>query len=113
MAQRRKATRRLAKPRAIEGGATAKPRAPAVDKDPGALVDAPGVRALLGDKSEMHLWRLIWHHLHPDEVEQSELRKRYAALCFPAPLKINGRNYFRYGEVMDWIDKHEAPAVAA
>jgi predicted DNA-binding transcriptional regulator AlpA len=64
------------------------------------LATAKRVRELLGGVSEMHLWRLMCH-------------EAYRHLKFPAPIKINNRNYFRLGEVAAWIDAQAARSRAA
>jgi hypothetical protein len=43
--------------------------------------------------SKMRLWRLT-----------SSPLESYRALCFPRPVSINDRNYFRLKEVEGWID---------
>jgi predicted DNA-binding transcriptional regulator AlpA len=48
------------------------------------------LRHILDDCSETHIWRLL-----NDE--------HYSHLKFPRPIKINTRNYWRRGEVLDWI----------
>lgn len=65
-----------------------------------ALIPTAALRAqYLGRCSEMHLWRL----LNDD---------RYKPLAFPTPIKINGRNYWRLGEIREWIRAQEAKSRA-
>jgi predicted DNA-binding transcriptional regulator AlpA len=59
-----------------------------------SLVTSKRLRELLGDCSEMHIWRLL-----NDEKNQ--------ALAFPRPIKINDRNYWRLGAVRQWICERE------
>ena len=64
--------------------------------DQDCLVNAAQLRKLLGCISEMTLFR--WRG-DPD-------------LHFPAPLKINTRNYWRRGEIEDWIAELAAESEA-
>ena len=56
------------------------------------LITAKQLREILGDCSEMHLWRLLND-------------QKYRALKFPRPIPINRRNYFRLSEVRRWISE--------
>ena len=58
------------------------------DRDDEALIGIRPLRQLLGDCSEMHVWRLL---------------NVYTDLRFPHPIKINGRNYWRRREIVAWI----------
>jgi hypothetical protein len=58
--------------------------------DDAQLLTAKQVRALLGNCSEMHVWRLA-----NDE--------RYPWLGFPRVIQINRRNYFRRRAILDWV----------
>lgn len=74
-------------------------RAPAskntdIDHDNDALMTAVKTRELLGNCSEMHIWRLL-------NVES------YAKLRFPRPIKINERNYWRRRDILVWIKAQE------
>jgi predicted DNA-binding transcriptional regulator AlpA len=61
-----------------------------------ALIPSAAMRAqYLGGCSEMHVWRLLNDG-------------NYQALAFPQPIKINGRNYWRLGEIRRWIMDQEA-----
>jgi predicted DNA-binding transcriptional regulator AlpA len=62
-----------------------------------ALITGKQLRQLLGDCSEMHIWRLI-----NDE--------RYKSLAFPRPIKINDRNYWRFGAIREWLRQREDPS---
>src|SRR5438445_416527 len=59
------------------------------------LITGKQLRELLGNCSEMHVWRLL-----NDE--------KYQPLAFPMPIKINDRNYWRLGAVRQWIRDREA-----
>jgi len=60
-----------------------------------SLISGRQLRQLLGNCSGMHIWRLLnKHELQP--------------LAFPIPTKINGRNYWRLGEIRQWIRDQEA-----
>jgi predicted DNA-binding transcriptional regulator AlpA len=59
------------------------------------LIATKQVRELLGDCSEMHIWRLL-------------NKEKYQPLAFPKPIKINDRNYWRLGAVRQWIRDREA-----
>jgi predicted DNA-binding transcriptional regulator AlpA len=61
------------------------------------LITSRQLRELLGNCSEMHIWRLLND-------------KKYQALAFPKPIKINDRNYWRLGAVRQWIRDQEAPS---
>ena len=54
--------------------------------DPNRLIQSRALRTLIGDISPMTLWRLR------------------AREQLPAPISINGRNYWRLGEVLAWIE---------
>ena len=58
--------------------------------DDDALIGIKKTRELLGDCSEMHIWRLC----------KSE---KYLGLNFPRPVKINTRNYWNRREVLAWV----------
>jgi predicted DNA-binding transcriptional regulator AlpA len=58
------------------------------------LISGRQLRQLLGDCSEMHIWRL----LNKEKLEP---------LAFPKPIKINGRNYWRLGAIRGWIEDQE------
>jgi len=60
-----------------------------------SLITSKQLRELVGNCSEMHIWRLL-----NDE--------KYQALAFPKPIKINDRNYWRLGAVRQWICDREA-----
>ena len=60
--------------------------APDLADDPNRLIPARALRTLLGDASNMTIWR--WRSRHQ----------------LPSPIKINGRNYWRLGEVLAWIE---------
>jgi predicted DNA-binding transcriptional regulator AlpA len=70
----------------------------ASEADDAQLLTSKQIRALLGNCSEMHLWRLI-------NVE------RYQFLNFPRPIVINRRNYFRRREIVCWIEQQAAASV--
>jgi predicted DNA-binding transcriptional regulator AlpA len=55
-----------------------------------AFIGAKKTCELLDKCSRMHLWRLL-----NDE--------RYRHLKFPKPVKLRQRNYWRAGDVLDWI----------
>jgi len=59
------------------------------------LITSGQLREILGDCSEMHIWRLL-------------NEQKYQALAFPKPIKINDRNYWRVGAVRQWIRDQEA-----
>ena len=59
-----------------------------------ALITGSRLRELLGDCSEMHIWRLL---------NKRELQP----LAFPKPFKINGRNYWRLGAIRRWFEDQE------
>jgi predicted DNA-binding transcriptional regulator AlpA len=54
------------------------------------LIRGRGVRKLLDDCSDMHIWRLVNDG-------------QYASLNFPKPLKIGRMNYWRRREIQEWI----------
>jgi predicted DNA-binding transcriptional regulator AlpA len=58
--------------------------------DDDELIRAKGVRKLLDDCSDMHIWRLVNDG-------------QYAGLNFPKPLKIGRMNYWRRREIQEWI----------
>jgi predicted DNA-binding transcriptional regulator AlpA len=60
-----------------------------------SLITGKQLREFLGCCSEMHIWRLL-------------NEKKYQALAFPKPVKINYRNYWRLGAVREWIREREA-----
>jgi predicted DNA-binding transcriptional regulator AlpA len=60
-----------------------------------SLITGRQLRQLLGNCSEMHIWRLL---------NKQDLQP----LAFPKPIKINGRNYFRLGAIRRWIGEQEA-----
>jgi predicted DNA-binding transcriptional regulator AlpA len=60
-----------------------------------SLISGRQLRQLLGNCSGMHIWRLL---------NKQELQP----LGFPIPIKINGRNYWRLGEIRQWIRDQEA-----
>jgi predicted DNA-binding transcriptional regulator AlpA len=64
-----------------------------------SLIASKRLRQLLGDCSEMHIWRLL-----NEEKNQ--------ALAFPRPFKINDRNYWRLGAVREWIRAREMASQA-
>jgi predicted DNA-binding transcriptional regulator AlpA len=59
-----------------------------------SLISGRQLRQLLGNCSEMHIWRLL---------NKQELQP----LAFPRPIKINGRNYWRLGAIRGWIEDQE------
>jgi predicted DNA-binding transcriptional regulator AlpA len=59
------------------------------------LITGRQLRQLLGNCSEMHIWRLL-------------NRENLRPLAFPKPIKINGRNYWRLGTIGRWIEDQEA-----
>jgi predicted DNA-binding transcriptional regulator AlpA len=65
------------------------------DNDDDALIGAKKARELLGNCSEMHIWRLL-------------NLKDYAALKFPKPIKINTRNYWKRCDIRNWIERQAA-----
>jgi predicted DNA-binding transcriptional regulator AlpA len=58
------------------------------------LITSGQLREMLGECSEMHIWRLL-------------NEGKYEALAFPKPIKINDRNYWRMGAVRRWIRDQE------
>jgi predicted DNA-binding transcriptional regulator AlpA len=62
----------------------ASPRGPPLDDD--ALLTSAQTRARTGNVSNMCLWRWM----------------RDERVKFPAPVKINGRNYWRLGDLRNW-----------
>jgi predicted DNA-binding transcriptional regulator AlpA len=64
------------------------------------LIASKRLRELLGDCSEMHIWRLL-------------NEEKYQALAFPKPIKINDRNYWRLGAIRHWIREREVQSQAA
>jgi predicted DNA-binding transcriptional regulator AlpA len=56
------------------------------------LITGKQVRKLVGNCSEMHIWRLL-------------NEKKYQPLGFPKPVKVNGRNYWLFGVMRQWIRK--------
>jgi predicted DNA-binding transcriptional regulator AlpA len=61
-----------------------------------ALIPAAAMRAhYMGGCSEMHVWRLL------NDPKRQELG-------FPRPISINGRNYWRVGEIRLWLRNQEA-----
>jgi|SRR5262245_61539955 len=60
-----------------------------------SLISGRQLRQLLGNCSEMHVWRLL------NKPERQ-------SLAFPKPFQINGRNYWRLGEIRQWIRDQEA-----
>lgn len=63
------------------------------------LIPQKRLRQILGDCSDMHLWRL--RHA-----------KEYERLKFPEPIIINRRNFWRQSDVEKWIAR-QAGKVAA
>ena len=59
------------------------------------LISSKPVKELLGNCSDMHIWRLL-------------NEEKYELLAFPKPFKINHRNYWRLGAVRQWIRDREA-----
>jgi predicted DNA-binding transcriptional regulator AlpA len=72
----------------------------ASETDDAQLLTSKQVRALLGNCSEMHIWRLL-------HVE------RYQWLNFPRSIPIGRRNYFRRRDIVCWIDRQAAASVHA
>jgi predicted DNA-binding transcriptional regulator AlpA len=68
--------------------------------DEECLITTKQLRRLFGDCSEMHIWRLL-------------NEKKYQALTFPKPIKINDRNYWRLASIRQWICEREVQAHAA
>jgi predicted DNA-binding transcriptional regulator AlpA len=68
----------------------ARPVARTAAIDDTQLITTKQLRVILGDCSEMHVWRLLND-------------QKYRALKFPRPIPINRRNYFRLQEVRRWI----------
>jgi predicted DNA-binding transcriptional regulator AlpA len=64
-----------------------------------SLITGKRLRKLLGDCSEMHVWRLLNN-------------EKYQVLAFPKPIKINDRNYWRLGAIRQWICEREAQSQA-
>jgi predicted DNA-binding transcriptional regulator AlpA len=62
------------------------------------LISSKMVRELVGNCSEMHIWRLLND-------------KKNKALAFPKPININKRNYWRLGVVRQWIREREAQSL--
>src|SRR4051812_21621756 len=61
-----------------------------------ALIPGPEMRDnYMGGCSEMHIWRLLNY-------------SKYQKLKFPKPIRINGRCYWRLGEIRHWIRDQEA-----
>ena len=96
--------------RKARGGQVAKTSAsvPSDELDDVRLISARQVRALLGNISEMQLWRMI----------------NNSALEFPRPIKLadmvsagkkpriaSTRNFFRFAEIKAWIAKRQALSV--
>jgi predicted DNA-binding transcriptional regulator AlpA len=65
-----------------------------------SLIVSRRLRKLLGDCSEMHIWRLL-----NDEKNQP--------LAFPKPIKINDRNYWRLGAIRQWVRGREVQSQLA
>jgi predicted DNA-binding transcriptional regulator AlpA len=59
------------------------------------LITTKRLREMLGDCSEMHIWRLTSD-------------PNYLRLRFPKPIKINRRKYFRLAQVRSWIKRQDA-----
>ena len=59
------------------------------------LITSGQLREMLGDCSEMHIWRML-------------NEEKYEPFAFPKPIKINDRNYWRLGAVRKWIRDQEA-----
>jgi predicted DNA-binding transcriptional regulator AlpA len=79
----------------LELNSEAKPSGRAARASDESLITGRQLRQLLGNCSEMHIWRLLNNQeLHP--------------IDFPRPIKINGRNYWRLGAVRQWIEDQEA-----
>jgi predicted DNA-binding transcriptional regulator AlpA len=64
-----------------------------------SLITGRQLRQLLGNCSEMHIWRLL-------------NKQKLQSLAFPKPTKINGRNYWRLGAIRQWIEDQEAKSRA-
>jgi predicted DNA-binding transcriptional regulator AlpA len=60
------------------------------------LIVTKQLRKILGECSDMHVWRLL----------------KNKPLAFPKPFKINDRNYWRLGAVREWIRGREAASPA-
>jgi predicted DNA-binding transcriptional regulator AlpA len=73
----------------------AEPSRPAAHASDESLITGRQLRQLLGNCSEMHIWRLL-------------NREKLQALAFPKPIKINDRNYWRLGTIRRWIEDQEA-----
>jgi predicted DNA-binding transcriptional regulator AlpA len=69
----------------------------AADDDDARLLCSRPVRRLCGDVSEMTLWR--W--------------QRNRAMCFPTPIVIAKRRYWRRREVLAWLESHAAAPASA
>lgn len=65
-----------------------------------SLIAGRPLRKLLGNCSEMHIWRLL-------------NEEKYQALAFPKPIKINDRNYWRLGAIRHWIREREVQSRTA
>jgi predicted DNA-binding transcriptional regulator AlpA len=65
-----------------------------------SLITGRQLRDSLGGCSEMHIWRLL-------------NAKKYHALAFPKPIKINDRNYWRLGAIRNWVREREAQSQRA
>jgi predicted DNA-binding transcriptional regulator AlpA len=75
--------------------AEAEPSRRVVPASDESLITGKQLRQMLGNCSEMHIWRLL---------NKQELQP----LAFPTPTKINSRNYWRLGEIRRWISDQEA-----
>jgi predicted DNA-binding transcriptional regulator AlpA len=64
-----------------------------LDPKSNRLITAKEARQLCGGISEMTEWR--WRQQFPD---------------FPKPRNINGRKYYRLGELQNWLDAREVAA---
>jgi predicted DNA-binding transcriptional regulator AlpA len=64
------------------------------------LITSGQLREMLGDCSEMHIWRML-------------NEEKYEPFAFPKPIKINDRNYWRLGAVRQWIRDQEAQSQKA
>src|SRR3954449_11821361 len=93
----REYAKRRADPRQSDGGGVSapivieaptrraqSPRAPPLDDD--VLLTATQTRARVGDVTTMCIWRWM----------------RDPRVQFPAPVKINSRNYWRLGDLRQW-----------
>lgn len=60
------------------------------------LIPAARVKELLGGISDMTLWRWL----------------NEADIAFPAPVRINGRRYWRTDELRSWLERRRDPASA-